>query len=174
MQPTHPFKIFRYCPKCGKSGLIIDSARSLRCTGCGFNFFINSAAAVAALIANNKGELLLTFRGIEPGYGMLDLPGGFIDPGETAENAVRRELQEELELNVRSLKYICSAPNEYIYNGLSVFTVDMAFEVIPETIDGITPMDDISGFKFYAEEDIDYGKIHSSSMSYFIKQFFSK
>lgn len=174
MQSTHPFKVFKYCPRCGKSGLITEGARSFRCTGCGFNFYINSAAAVAALISNEEGELLLTVRGIEPGYGMLDLPGGFIDPGETAENAVRRELHEELGLKVKSLEYICSAPNEYIYNGLSVFTLDMAFGVIPDTIDGLRPMDDITGFKFYTEEEIDFGRIHSPSMSYFIKQFFGK
>ncbi|NLB93738.1 MAG: NUDIX domain-containing protein, partial [Bacteroidales bacterium] len=105
---------------------------------------------MAALIEDEQGKLLLTTRGIEPDYGKLDLPGGFADPGETAEEAVERELREELGMKVKSLEYFASAPNEYIYSEYSVFTLDFAFRVIPESFTDLKAMDDILGFRFYA------------------------
>ncbi|NLB26566.1 MAG: NUDIX domain-containing protein, partial [Bacteroidales bacterium] len=111
---------------------------------------------------------------IEPDYGKLDLPGGFINPGETAENAVKRELNEELGLKVKSVKYIGSLPNEYLFDGLIVFTLDMAFSVEPYSLDNLKPMDDISDFGFFSEKEIDYNNIPAPSIRSFVKQFFKK
>src|SRR5690554_1494186 len=137
MQPTHPFHVLKFCPRCSSSRFEVTGERSLKCPDCGFHLFINSAAAVAALVTDNKGRLLLTTRGVEPNYGKLDLPGGFIDPGETAEEAVIRELKEELGMQVKEVSYFCSAPNEYIYTEFSVFTLDLAFKIVPVTISGL-------------------------------------
>lgn len=174
MQPTHPLKVLKYCPKCGSPAFIASGERSLKCRDCGFHFFVNSAAAVAALITNEAGKLLLTTRGVEPGYGKLDLPGGFIDPGESAEEAVIRELWEELGMKIKSVEYIGSAPNEYVFSEFSVFTLDMAFLVIPESTENLKPMDDILDFRFYAENEIDYSQIPAPSINHFVKQFFRK
>lgn len=174
MQPTHPFYTLKFCPKCGSPGFEVSGTSSLECSACGFHFFINSAAAVAALIEDEQGKLLLTTRGIEPDYGKLDLPGGFADPGETAEEAVERELREELGMKVKSLEYFASAPNEYIYSEYSVFTLDFAFRVIPESFTDLKAMDDILGFRFYAPEEIDFSKVAAPSITGFIQQFFRK
>jgi NAD+ diphosphatase len=140
---------------------------------CGFHLFINSSAAVAALVSDENGKLMLVTRGIEPDYGKLDLPGGFIDPGETAENAVQRELLEELGLKIKSLEYIGSAPNEYIFSDYTVFTLDMAFEVVPGSINALNPMDDILDYKFYSEEEINYDDIPAPSIKKFVKDYFN-
>ncbi len=174
MKSCHPVNILRFCPKCGSGEFKAKSERSLKCYNCGFLMFINSAAAVAALISNSNNKLLLTVRGIEPDYGKLDLPGGFINPGETAENAVKRELNEELGLKVKSVKYIGSLPNEYLFDGLIVFTLDMAFSVEPYSLDNLKPMDDISDFGFFSEKEIDYNNIPAPSIRSFVKQFFKK
>jgi NAD+ diphosphatase len=174
MQSTHPFDILSFCPKCGSSGFQRLGERSLKCLRCGFHLFINSAAAVAAMVSDNEGNLLLTTRGVEPGYGKLDLPGGFIDPGESAEDAVKRELSEELGMNVKAVQYLGSAPNEYVFSAFSVFTLDMAFLVTPETFEGLTPMDDILGFDFYPETRINFDEIPAPSIRRFVKQFFDQ
>ncbi len=174
MQPTHPFNVFRYCPKCSSPRFEISGARSLKCPDCGLQYFINSIAAVAALIADENNKLLLTTRGVEPHYGKLDLPGGFIDPGETAEDAVARELYEELGLNVKEVIYTGSATNEYVYAGLSVFTLDLAYRVVPETVAGLKAMDDILDYRFYAYEEIDFEQIPAPSIRKFVNQFFRK
>ena len=174
MQPTHPFNVFKYCPQCGSPGFEISGQRSLSCPDCGFNYFVNSVAAVAALVADQHGRLLLTTRGVEPHYGMLDLPGGFIDPGETAEDAVVRELHEELGLKVKNVNYAGSSTNEYIYAGLSVFTLDLAFRVEPQSVEGLTAMDDILDFGFYNYDEIDFNRIPAPSIRIFVNQFFKK
>lgn len=174
MQKTHPINVLKYCPKCSSAEFKRSGERSLKCKSCGFHYFINSSAAVAALVSDGKGKLMLVTRGIEPNYGKLDLPGGFVDPGETAENAVKRELLEELGLKVKSLSYTVSAPNEYVFSEFSVFTLDMAFKVIPETIEGLNAMDDILDFKFYSEAEINYDDIPAPSIKQFVKDFFKK
>jgi NADH pyrophosphatase NudC (nudix superfamily) len=174
MQITHPLNVLKFCPKCGSPEFHQSGDRSLKCDRCSFHFFINSAAAVAALVSDEDGKLLLTTRAVDPDSGMLDLPGGFIDPGESAENALKRELEEELSMKVKSLEYIGSAPNEYIFSGYSVFTLDMAFRVIPESVTGLVAMDDILDYRFYAEDEIDYTQIPAPSIKSFVKQYFLK
>lgn len=172
MQNTHPKNVIKFCPKCGSGDFLISGSRSFKCKSCSFHLFFNSSAAVAALVTDNDRKLMLVTRGIEPDYGKLDLPGGFVDPGETVENAVTRELFEELGMKVKSIKYIGSAPNEYIFSGFSVFTIDLVFEVTPESISGLKPMDDILGYKFYSEEEINYDDIPAPSIKKFVIDFF--
>jgi mutator protein MutT len=174
MKNTKPIEILKYCPKCGSAQFEKEGERSLKCGGCGFHYYVNSAAAVAAVVVNETGKLMLVTRGVDPNYGKLDLPGGFIDPGETAENAVRRELAEELGLKVKSLKYIGSAPNEYVFSEFTVYTLDMAFLVIPETTEGLKPMDDIKAYKFYSETELDYNEIPAPSIKKFVIDYFRK
>ncbi len=174
MQHTHPLEILKYCPKCGSSPFDVSGERSLKCNSCGFHFFINSSAAVAALVSDGNGKLMLVNRGVEPNYGKLDLPGGFVDPGESAENAVKRELYEELGMKTVSVKYLGSAPNEYVFSEYSVFTLDLAFEVVPESIIGLKPMDDILEYRFYSEEEIDYKNIPAPSIRRFVQEFFKQ
>lgn len=174
MQSTHPLAALKFCPRCSSSQFMVTGDRCLECRDCGFQYFINSVAAVAALVSNDQGELLLTTRGVEPNYGMLDLPGGFIDPGETAEEAVARELEEELGLKVIQSEYAGSATNEYVYKGLSVFTLDLAFQIVPETVNGLKAMDDILQYKFYPFEEIDFNQIPAPSIRKFVKQYFQR
>ncbi|WP_319266342.1 NUDIX domain-containing protein [uncultured Draconibacterium sp.] len=169
---THPLQVLKYCPKCGSAEFNKTGERSLKCASCGFHFFINSAAAVAALVTNDTGKLMLVTRGVEPNYGKLDLPGGFIDPMESAEDAVKRELNEELGLIVKTLKYSGSAPNEYVFSEYTVFTLDMAFQVKAESLENLKPMDDILDYKFYSEEELDYNDIPAPSIKGFVKDYF--
>jgi NADH pyrophosphatase NudC (nudix superfamily) len=172
MSDTHPLTILKFCPKCGSDNFNISGKRSLKCGNCGFHYYVNSAAAVAALVINEEGKLMLTKRGIEPGYGKLDLPGGFVDPLETVENALERELFEELGLKIKTFRYIGSAPNEYIFSEFSVFTIDMGFIVYPETVEGLRAQDDILDFKFYGDNEIDYNEIPAPSIKHFVKEYF--
>lgn len=172
MTETHPLKVLKHCPKCGSSSFRASGERSLKCGSCGFHYFVNSAAAVAALVTRNDGKLMLVKRGVEPDYGKLDLPGGFVDPLETAENAVRRELEEELGLKVKSLEYLCSAPNEYVFSEFKVFTLDLAFRVSVESLENLKAMDDILDFRFYSEEELNYDDIPAPSIKSFVKTYF--
>lgn len=120
-------RVFRYCPKCGAAALKFVGPKLVRCEACGFELFLNAAAAVAGLIFDKQGRLLLVVRAREPGKGKWDLPGGFADPGESAEAALRREVREELDLEITSLRYLHSEPNVYEYSGVRYATVDLGF-----------------------------------------------
>jgi len=89
MQKTHPLNVLRFCPKCGSPDFNIAGERSLKCKSCGFHYYINASAAVAALVTDGNGKLMLVTRGVEPDYGKLDLPGGFVDHFESVEDAVQ-------------------------------------------------------------------------------------
>jgi mutator protein MutT len=168
MPETHHLKVIRYCPKCGSSMFAAVSDRSFSCSKCGFLFYVNSAAAVAALIFNEKGELLFSRRAVQPHIGKLDLPGGFVDPGESAEEALKRELNEELGMEVESLEYFYSAPNEYVFSGLKVLTLDIAYKVKPVSLKNLVARDDISGFEFIKPIEVDFDELPASSMQFFV------
>jgi len=166
---THPLKVFKYCPRCGSNQFPATGIRSFKCKNCSFNYYINSSAAVAVLLFNEKGEILLTRRAIEPHLGKLDLPGGFVDPMESAEHAAIREIQEELGILVHSLKYFGSYPNEYIFSGFSVYTIDFAFLAKTDNLGQMTAGDDVASFEFYQLKDIKPEEMPSISMFSIIK-----
>ena len=91
----HPLHLFGYCPRCGSNTFVINDIKSKRCGECGFVLYFNAIAATVALIMNKRGELLVARRSKEPAKGTLDLPGGFADSMETAEEGVAREVLEE-------------------------------------------------------------------------------
>ena len=123
----HKLSRFRFCPACGSDGFIENDERSKRCRDCGFTYYINASGAYVAFILNAKGELLMVRRAKEPAKGTLDLPGGFADPGERAEEGVAREVMEETGLTVTQTKYLFSEPNRYEYSGMIIPTLDLFF-----------------------------------------------
>jgi NAD+ diphosphatase len=167
---THPLKIFRFCPRCGSGRFEVSGSRSLKCRDCGFHLYINSAAAVAALIFNAEGNLLVTRRGVEPDTGKIDLPGGFVDPGETTEEALKRELFEELGVTVKSMRYLTSGSNEYLFSGLTVFTTDIVFRVEADSLENLQARDDITAFEWVDPKTVDAEEIPAPSIRYFIKE----
>ncbi len=161
---TQPVKVFNFCPRCGSDNFVETGDRSKKCGFCDFHYFFNTSAAVAAIIFNEKGELLLTRRAIEPHLGMLDLPGGFIEPMEVGEDALAREIKEELGVDVVKMDYYCSFPNEYPFSGFSVYTLDLMYRVELESLSNLKAMDDISGFEFYEPNQINMEEIPSYSI----------
>lgn len=118
---------FKYCPVCGSSHISPNSWKSLLCEACGFEYFVNPSGSTAAFILNDKGEMLVTERRREPAKGTYDLPGGFADVGETAEEGIAREVKEETGLTVVSSEYMFSYPNKYYYSGIDIPTLDLFF-----------------------------------------------
>lgn len=123
----HPLEKFKYCPKCGSKHFDVNNEKSKKCDNCGFVYYQNPSAATAAFILNERGELLVERRGKEPAKGMLDLPGGFVDNDETAEEGIAREVREETGLEIVSADYIFSLPNIYMYSGMEIHTLDVFF-----------------------------------------------
>lgn len=88
------------CPVCASP--LHGDASHVACPACGFEQFENPAATTLALVVRVR-ELLLVRRAQPPRAGLWDTIGGFVDPGETAEACVRREVHEEIGAEVSDL-----------------------------------------------------------------------
>ena len=150
---------FKYCPKCGAAALKAVGQKLLRCAACGFELYLNVAAAVAGVIVDEQGRMVVLVRGKEPGIGKWDLPGGFVDPGETAEDALRREVREEIGLEVTALRYLGSWPNVYEYMGVRYRTLDMGFACEVKEVALARPREaEIAEVLFLGPNQIDLGR----------------
>lgn len=123
----HFSTLFNYCPRCGSGSFVNNNVKSKRCESCNFVMYVNASAAVAAFIINTNNELLVCKRAKDPEKGTFDLPGGFVDDNETAEQAVIREIKEELNADVIESAYVFSLPNLYEYSGWTLPTLDLFF-----------------------------------------------
>lgn len=124
---SHPLEKFLFCPVCGSHSFRVNNFKSKKCASCGFTYYANPSSATAAFILRSDGCLLVARRGKEPARGTLDLPGGFVDMDESAEQGMRREIQEETGLMVGDLHYLFSIPNRYVYSDMVIHTLDMFY-----------------------------------------------
>lgn len=168
---TKAVNVLKYCSRCGSEHTTYRSNDSIFCEKCGFQFFVNSVSAVAVIIKDEEDNILLTVRGQNPGKNMLDLPGGFVDIGETAEQAVKREIKEELGLTVQTMSYLGSYPNEYVYSGLTIHTLDLAFECTVAHYERVKVADDVSDYVFVSRKKMDLEKIAFTSIQKIIKDY---
>lgn len=156
---THPSDIMKYCPSCGAQKFSFNGEKLFTCGNCSFNYYINPATAVAVIIEAPDGRIVVTRRKNTPRAGYLDLPGGFVDMMESAEDAAGREVLEELGITVKNLRYIGSSPNEYVFRGISYFTCDMGFVCESDELPQMLPADDVSEAFLIRPEDIDRREI---------------
>ena len=106
---NHPHSFSRYCMHCGQRLTTAvpegDSRRRMVCLDCGFIHYLNPRP-VAGTIPVRDGKILLGRRDIEPRRGFWVFPGGFMDVGESAEEAAKRETLEEMHLEVTNLELL--------------------------------------------------------------------
>lgn len=134
---------WNYCPRCSKEGIEWVKDKNWSCPHCGFRLYFNVATSTAAFLLY-QGKLLTVRRNREPGLGFLDLPGGFVDPGESAEDALKREIREELHISAGPLQYLFSLPNHYPYKDVNYRTCDLFFSASIDEIPQSFQKDEIS------------------------------
>lgn len=117
---------FAYCPRCGTPNPLPGSI-PFRCTACALAIYFGPVAAVAGLILDDQGRLLLVRRTCDPGKHQWGLPGGFVDRGETAEEALAREVREETQLTLTHHELLMTGPNRYTHTGATADVLDMFF-----------------------------------------------
>jgi ADP-ribose pyrophosphatase YjhB (NUDIX family) len=112
-----------FCPRCAAPATV-DAPRSLRCSSCGYIAFYNPKPVAAAIPRDADGRIILLRRGEAhaPGLGLWTFPGGFVDLGESVEDAAVREAREELliDITLDGLHGVYSRPDERVV--LIVFT----------------------------------------------------
>ena len=161
---------FAWCPRCGarRAG---EAANPFRCGACGFTYFFNTASAVAVFIEDDTGRCLFIRRAREPAKGKLALAGGFTDPGETAEEATRREIREELGLELGPLGYVGSWPNRYDAGGFTVPVLDLFFRASLASHTMSLETGEVSGIEWWRPEQVDLEELAFPSMRAAVRAF---
>lgn len=149
-----------HCPKCGQLSLEFSDDKVFTCDNCGFTFYFNAATAVGGVI-RRENKLLLAVRAFDPGKGLLDFPGGFVDRGEDLETALKREIHEELGLEVTTTKYLTSCANDYRYKNVPYVTCDAYFVCTVEDFSTLTASDDISDYRW-----VDLNKVEDREFAF--------
>jgi len=122
-----PFELCQYCPRCGTASTAPKPAIPFLCSSCGLKLYFNPTVSASAFVIKEDGDILLIRRAKDPGKGLLGTIGGFVDAGESAEECLRREIREEVHLEVTRQKFLCSFPNQYHYAGITYPVLDLFF-----------------------------------------------
>ena len=154
IQYTH----FRFCPHCGGRKVEVFDQKAIRCTDCDYVYFHNSASAVTGII-ETAGGVILTRRRVPPKRGYHDLPGGFADWDESLETALKREIKEEINIDIAGLRYFASFPNPYLYKKVTYFTTDTFFTCKPIHPELMRPNREISEIAIIKPDEIDLKRI---------------
>lgn len=145
---------FEYCPFCGSHLSHSDRGEdnAPRCVKCERVFYSAPHPTVSAIIADEDNErVLLTRRKFDPMKGYWDIPGGFLDMGESLEDGLRREIREELGVEIRIISSLGSYPDVYgprLDPTINIFYLTMIVEGNP------TPGSDVSEIQWFDHEKI--------------------
>ena len=96
---------YKYCPNC-KGLLEVYEGNHFRCSQCGFTIYRNPKPTASAIITDEENRVLLGKRSIVPSKGLWDVPGGFLELGESPEVGLRREIREELGVEIDILELL--------------------------------------------------------------------
>lgn len=159
---THSMtSFFSFCPNCKSQDFEFENLFRFQCNDCGFVYYHNIAAAVAVVLKLDD-RILFTIRNVDPDKGKWDLPGGFIDPDENAQQAACREIKEELGLDLQpsDLKFVTTSPNNYLYKNVPYRTMDVFFECeLKSDVISVTAKDEIKEVLWVKTTEIDLEKI---------------
>lgn len=98
----------RYCGACGGPMVTLQAGHCRRCEACGFDTFPRTDPAVICLVTS--GEHCLLGRSRHFPDGMFSTLAGFVEPGESLEQTVVREIEEEVGIRVEAVRYRSSQP----------------------------------------------------------------
>ncbi|MBF0252891.1 MAG: NUDIX hydrolase [Candidatus Omnitrophica bacterium] len=140
---------YKYCPVCGSelNKKEIDGRERSYCKTCSWVHYKNPLPATAALVVNDRDEILLIKRKKEPYKNAWALPGGFIEIDETLENGALRELKEETNISgIVKKKVDVVLHDSDMYGAVLI----IGFEICPIDHD-VVPGDDAIDAKYFSK-----------------------
>lgn len=151
-EAPEPFE-WKYCGTCGRPLLFAHDGQSDRphCPKCRRFYYRNPIPAACCFVARPNGDLLFAQRSVEPCKGGWTLPGGFIELGETPEEAALRELREETNLRASRVRLLGVSTRQSPVSGAI-----MVLGYIVEDWDGeagMRPDTDAMALSFFSRRD---------------------
>ena len=98
----------QYCGRCGRETQELEGERAKKCPACGFTSYPRISPAVITAVL--KGDKILLSHYAASRSNMHTIIAGFVEPGETLEECIKREIFEEVGIQVRNIKYFGSQP----------------------------------------------------------------
>ncbi|MEN6620053.1 MAG: NAD(+) diphosphatase [Smithella sp.] len=114
----------RFCGQCGHPLELKSDERCLQCPSCGFCSYPRISPAVIVSI-EKEGKILLARATRFPGK-MYSVLAGFVEPGESLEECIKREIKEEIGIEVKNIKYFSSQPWPFPDSLMIAFTSEYA------------------------------------------------
>ena len=151
------------CPVCGSGAIRFDGIKKYTCRDCGWVYYQNVAAAVMVALMIGD-EVVFGVRARDPARGLLELPGGFVDPDESAEEAIARELIEELGLEGLAFEYLGSASNTYPFGGVTYKTCDLIYTAPLDHLPEVRATHEISSLALVHPDRVDPATIAFASV----------
>ncbi|MFL0809403.1 MAG: NAD(+) diphosphatase [Agarilytica sp.] len=108
LQITRWYREHQFCGVCGQPTRQAKSDRALVCSHCEHRAYPRISPCVIGLVKH--GDRCLLARGVRTPEGVFTTLAGFIEAGETAEEAFAREVYEEVGLRISNIRYVCSQP----------------------------------------------------------------
>lgn len=148
----NPSKAYKFCPRCS-GDLIWEKENLLICKNCNFKFYINQSPCNAVIIENEKKEIMLVKRKFDPMKGYWDLPGGFMNAYESLQDSVKREIKEELGVEINLGKIIGVYKDIYVFQNIANPVIGIV--VLAKIKKGIIKVsDDISTYKYFPKDKV--------------------
>jgi NAD+ diphosphatase len=114
----------QFCGRCGASLITKKTERAKECPQCGLLHFPRLAPAIIVLI--ERGSQLLLARSRYFPFKMYSVLAGFVEPGESLEEAVVREIKEEVGIEITDIRYFGSQPWPFPHSLMIAFTAKYA------------------------------------------------
>jgi 8-oxo-dGTP diphosphatase len=140
-----------FCPRC-RAELTHEEGR-VECRSCGFVQYANPVPAVAALVVDDEGRLLLARRAYEPDAGLWDTPGGFLNEDEEPLSALRRELREEAGVEIEPGEFVGMYLDRYGASDEDTPILNLVWEA--SIVSGEPePADDVSELRWFPRDEL--------------------
>lgn len=114
----------RYCGRCGTPMEQVREERARKCPNCGLMSFPRVSPAVIVLV--RREDTILLARAARFPTAFYSTLAGFVEPGETLEETIRREIAEEVGVEVKNIRYFGSQPWPFPHSLMIGFTADYA------------------------------------------------
>lgn len=140
-------RLHRFCSRCGERTVIAAAGHIRRCPACGAEHYPRTDPAVIMAVVDDRDRILLG-RQVHWPEGRFSTLAGFVEPGESIEQSVRREVHEEVGIDVGEVEYIASQPWPFPSSLMLGFTARATTTEI--NVDG----DEIHEARWFSREEL--------------------